>query len=178
MTNILPLTLVAPSAIERLLDAAFGVDRHARTAYRLRAGVDWIADLSFAALAGDVLVGSVQCWPIALTTPGGETVPLTLLGPVAVDPARQHAGIGQRLTRAAIAAIRAHAAPPPLLIGDPEYYGRFGFVAAPTAGWDLPGPFEPHRLLLLPTPGRVLPTAGMVGPRVTMPGFASGVRMA
>jgi predicted N-acetyltransferase YhbS len=34
------------------------------------------------------------------------------------------------------------------MIGDPEYYGRFfGFSAAITGGWVLPGPVERHRLL-------------------------------
>ena len=37
-----------------------------------------------------------------------------------------------------------------MLIGDPEYYGRFfGFTAERTGGWRLPGPFEPRRLLAL-----------------------------
>ncbi len=37
---------------------------------------------------------------------------------------------------------------PQVLIGDPEYYGRFfGFAADQTGRWDLPGPFERRRLL-------------------------------
>lgn len=174
--------MVAPAAIESLLDAAFGTDRHGRTAYRLRSGVDWLPALSFGAMADDALVGSVQCWPVRLTGPAGDRTPLTLLGPVAVDPARQQGGIGQRLTRAAIAAIRSRAAPPPMLIGDPGYYGRFGFIAAPTAGWNLPGPFERHRLLVLPMPGVALPAIGSIGPDAGPDGqpadFASEVRMA
>ncbi|WP_076072850.1 GNAT family N-acetyltransferase [Sphingomonas montana] len=171
---ILPLALVDRAAVEALLDVAFGPDRHKRTAYRLRAGVDWIAALSFAAVRDGGLLGSVQCWPVALystgDTPDGTTdatvTPLTLLGPVAVDPAHQAGGLGKRLTRAAIhAVIEAHA-PPPMLIGDPGYYGRFGFTALPTAGWDLPGPFERHRLLVLPLPDMPLPATGMIGPDV------------
>ena len=35
-----------------------------------------------------------------------------------------------------------------MMIGDPEYYGRFfGFTAEATSGWHLPGPVERHRLL-------------------------------
>jgi predicted N-acetyltransferase YhbS len=171
---IVPLTAAAPAAIESLLDAAFGRDRHGRTAYRLRAGVDWIPDLSFAAMVEDRLAGSVQCWPVRLQAPDGTCTPLTLLGPVAVDPALQQGGIGQRLTRAAIAAIEARGAPPAVLVGDPEYYGRFGFVAEPTGRWDLPGPFERHRLLVLPMAGAVLPANGMLGPDAPIPAFASG----
>lgn len=175
MSDLVPLTHLPAAAIESLLDAAFGTDRHGRTAYRLRAGVDWIPALSFAAVDGGVLLGSVQCWPVQLTTVDGAT-PLTLLGPVAVDPARQQGGLGKRLTRAAIHAAIATHAPPLMLIGDPGYYGRFGFVADPAAGWDLPGPFERHRLLVLPVAALPLPSHGMIGPART--GFASGAAMA
>ena len=36
--------------VEQLLDRAFGPDRQARTAYRIRMGMDWLPALSFAAL--------------------------------------------------------------------------------------------------------------------------------
>ena len=50
-----------------------------------------------------------------------------------------------------------------MLIGDPEYYGRFfGFSAERTADWRLPGPVERHRLLAR---GPDVPAlAGMLGP--------------
>jgi predicted N-acetyltransferase YhbS len=51
------------------------------------------------------------------------------------------------------------------MIGDPDYYGRFwGFSAAYTGEWDLPGPFERHRLLARAANPAVLPTKGMLGP--------------
>ena len=53
-----------------------------------------------------------------------------------------------------------------MLIGDPEYYGRFfGFSAEATAGWRLPGPVEARRLLAR-GPG-VPAGTGAIGPRVT-----------
>ena len=54
-----------------------------------------------------------------------------------------------------------------MMIGDPEYYGRFfGFKADATGEWDLPGPFEKRRLLARAVNGHELPTAaGMIGPR-------------
>jgi predicted N-acetyltransferase YhbS len=52
-----------------------------------------------------------------------------------------------------------------MLIGDPEYYGRFfDFTAEHTGDWRLPGPFEPRRLLAR---GSAVPgCAGALGPRV------------
>ena len=66
MATLIPLAEVDPALIEQLLDRAFGEDRHARTAYRMRAGMDWLPALSFAALDdGDWLVGTIQLWPVA-----------------------------------------------------------------------------------------------------------------
>jgi predicted N-acetyltransferase YhbS len=177
LTEIVPLSAVHPAAVEALLDAAFGADRHQRTAYRVRAGVDWLPALSFAALDGAELVGSVQCWPVALTGVDGSEAPLILLGPIAVDPARQQGGIGRLLTRTAITAAEAASATPLVLIGDPEYYGRFfDFDAAPASGWSLPGPFEPRRLLVRNPGGVPLPVNGLLGPRG--PRFATQRRIA
>jgi len=52
-----------------------------------------------------------------------------------------------------------------VMIGDPEYYGRFwGFSAEPTQEWQLPGPYEKHRLLVRCDNPAVLPVTGMLGP--------------
>ena len=68
MATILPLSAIDPALVEELLDAAFGDGRHARTAYRIREGMDWLEALSFAALDDeDYLVGTIQLWPVALT---------------------------------------------------------------------------------------------------------------
>lgn len=150
MTRIVPLAQIAPDQVEALLDRAFGPGRHARTAYRVRVGTQALADLSFAALGDNgELLGSIQCWPVALACDGGDRVAMVMVGPVAVEPAVQQGGIGRMLMRHMLdAADRAPESLPLMLIGDPEYYGRFfDFDAAKTGGWRLPGPFEAHRLL-------------------------------
>lgn len=165
MTELVPLAGIDPQAVEHLLDRAFGADRRARTAYRIRVGTQPIPALSFAALRDGVLAGTIQCWPVALTCDGGERVPLVMVGPVAVEPEWQQAGIGRMLMEHMLA-VASDA--PLMLIGDPEYYGRFfGFVADRTGGWRLPGPFEPRRLLAR-GPG-VPDCAGELGPRVLQP---------
>jgi len=162
LITLSPLADADAHAVESLLDAAFGTDRHGRTAYRIREGMRPIADLSLAAFEEDRLVGALQCWPVALRGPEGET-PLVLVGPVAVDPARQRRRIGHDMMREML--VRADGYEPLVLIGDPEYYGRhFGFIADQTANWELPGPFERRRLLAR-TGGRDLPFRGILGPR-------------
>ncbi|WP_374405090.1 GNAT family N-acetyltransferase [Pelagerythrobacter sp.] len=165
MATIAPLATVEPALIEALLDRAFGPDRHARTAYRIREGTDWLPALSFAAADDDgYLVGTIQLWPVALTDPEGRAHPMLMVGPVAVVPERQGEGYGKALMLAALGALDAGALPQ-VMIGDADYYGRFfGFIAAPAGGWHCPGPFDPARLLVRCDNPAVLPAEGMLGP--------------
>lgn len=170
MTRIDSLAGTRDSAISGLLDAAFGPDRHGRTAYRIRRGMAWLTDLSFAAQdEAGTLIGVLQSWPVALHAPDGTQTPLVMIGPVAVTPVLQLGGIGRalmdRLVETADAQDPAQSLPL-VMIGDPEYYGRFwGFAAEGTAQWEVPGPVERHRLLVRARQGTVLPMAGRLGPR-------------
>jgi len=164
--NIIPLDAVDPALVEALLDRAFEPERHKRTAYKVREGTDWLPGLSFAVLDQDeMLVGTIQCWPVSLTDDQGRAHPMIMVGPVAVLPEQQGAGFGKALVTASISALDPRAPLPQVMIGDPDYYGRFwGFTAEPTQGWQLPGPFERHRLLVRCANPAVLPATGTLGP--------------
>lgn len=164
--TVIPLDNVDPALVEALLDRAFEPERHTRTAYKVREGVEWLPGLSFAALdSNDMLVGTIQSWPVGLTDNDGRAHPMIMVGPVAVVPERQGEGFGQMLMSASLAGIDARAPLPQVLIGDPEYYGRFwGFSNEPTGGWSLPGQFERHRLLVRCDNPAVLPREGVLGP--------------
>lgn len=175
MTRISELAGVGDAAIGGLLDAAFGPNRHGRTAYRIRLGMSWFTDLSFAAYDSEgALAGILQCWPVALHEPDGAQTPLIMVGPVAVQPHLQRHGIGRALMDRLIETVDAHfgdAKPvePLVMIGDPDFYGRFwGFEAQRTAGWQVPGPVEQHRLLARAQDGQSLPVSGMLGPRLAV----------
>jgi predicted N-acetyltransferase YhbS len=169
LTALVPLTEVGEGAVEALLDRAFGTDRRARTAYRIRVGTVPIPELSFAALDDDGgLAGTIQCWPIAFAADDGRHVAMVMVGPVAVEPDLQRTGIGRLLMERMLEAAsisRIAGAEALMLIGDPEYYGRFfGFTADRTGAWRLPGPFAQRRLLAR---GPAVPdVAGSLGPRV------------
>jgi predicted N-acetyltransferase YhbS len=167
LVELLPLANIEPQAVEHLLDAAFGPDRFGRTAYRLREGAAAIPALSFALVEDGMLVGTIQCWPVALRTASGAAHPLVMVGPVAVRPDAQRGGYGRALMAHMLEAAETKADGALMMIGDPEYYGRFfGFTADATGAWDLPGPFERRRLLARAVNGHALPAdAGMIGPR-------------
>lgn len=169
MTTLFPLHNQPEPAIDALLDDAFGRDRHGRTAYAIRAGMPWLPELSYALLddAG-AFVGLLQSWSVALVQDDGAHMPLIMVGPVAVLPERQGEGFGKRLMDRLIADADAQADAPLMMIGDPEYYGRFwGFSADATAHWRTPGPVEQRRLLARAVPGArpLRSISGMLGPR-------------
>ena len=173
--TLIPLSAVPPAMVEQLLDRAFGEDRAARTAYRIREGMDWLDALSFAALdSDDMLVGTIQCYPIGLLPrktgkDEARRVPLVMVGPVAVVPERQSEGFGQGLMAAMLdaeARMAGEGSPvfPQVLIGDEAYYGRWGFSAAATGGWQCPGPYDQARLLARGPALSQMPAEGILGP--------------
>lgn len=157
MPELVPLNMVAPDKVERLLDDAFGADRFGRTAYRLRKNSKPIAALSLALVENDDAIGSIQCWPVCI---GG--FPIVLVGPVAVTPDLQGKGIGHQLMHAMLEAAAKIGDPVMVMVGDPEYYERFGFTSQLTGSWTLPGPWEPRRLLARNARGVATPQAGML----------------
>ncbi len=171
MAKMIPLAEIDSDSVEALLDAAFGADRKARTAYKLRAGVGVVPELSFAVVDGETLLGTIQCWPVRIAG-----VPLILVGPVAVAPDAQGKGLGRALMDVMLAAADVHGYDALMMIGDPDYYGRFfGFTADATASWDLPGPVERHRLLARITRCGGVPASGQVAPDLS---FATGATSA
>lgn len=131
-------------AIEKLHERAFGPGRYARTAYRLREGVRHEANLSFTALVGTLVVGSIRLTRIVA---GG--VPALLLGPLTVEPAFEKRGIGMALVARSLEAARAHGHRLVILVGDEPYYNRAGFRRVPMGRLSMPGPVDAQRLLYL-----------------------------
>jgi putative acetyltransferase len=54
------------------------------------------------------------------------------LGPISVMPDYQSVGIGSQLIRQALATLRELGASGCVVLGEPEYYSRFGFKAEPS----------------------------------------------
>jgi predicted N-acetyltransferase YhbS len=144
------------AAREALLDAAYGPVRFEKPSERLRSGRAPAAGLSFVAVEGGRVIGTVRLWDVA----AGPVRQALLLGPLAVDPAQRRRGIGAALMRHALraAARRGHRAV--LLVGDAAYYGRFGFSAERTGALWLPGLGDRSRLL-----GRELVAGALDGVR-------------
>ncbi len=150
-------------AIERLHERTFGPGRFARTAFRIREGASHEAELSFTALVGTLLVGSVRLTPVW----AGQQKAM-MLGPLTVEPAFESRGIGGTLMNRSLNAARATRQALILLVGDEPYYSRFGFRRIPARQLELPGPVNPDRFLALELIAGTLEAArGAVVPRPT-----------
>ncbi len=82
--------------------------------------------LSLVAVDDGEPVGHVAFSPVTI---GGRDVGWFGLGPVAVRPDRQGRGIGGALIREGLERLIARGAGGCVLLGEPEYYSRFGFEA-------------------------------------------------
>ena len=123
--------------ISRLTEAAFRNEEHSSHTEQFivnalrRAGR---LTISLVAEEGEVIVGHVAISPVTLSS--GATGWYGL-GPISVWPGHHGQGIGSTLMRAALGELKRMGGAGCVLLGDPGYYGRFGFEVRP--GLVLPG---------------------------------------
>ena len=84
--------------------------------------------LSLTAWEDGRLAGHIAFSPV---TVGDGSAGWYGLGPLAVRPDCQGRGIGSALSREGLARLRALGAAGCVVLGEPAYYGRFGFAPAP-----------------------------------------------
>jgi len=122
-------------AIRELLLAAFGTSEEANLVERLRAhgdaAIEFVVETD-GAIAGHILLSPMQAPFRALA-----------LAPIAVVPVRQNAGIGGALIRAGLEQARIAGWQAVFVVGEPDYYTRFGFDIALAAPFTSPyaGPY-------------------------------------
>ena len=122
-----PETTADAAAIRRVHAAAFPTPTEAELVDRLRAHGK--ATVSLVAEQAREIVGHILFSPVAVD--GVRLVGLALgLAPVAVLPACQRQGVGSRLVRDGLEACRGLGCGLVVVLGEPGYYGRFGFGRA------------------------------------------------
>jgi len=138
-------------AIREVHRAAFdGADPvEARLVDALRADPGWLPHLSLVA----VLDGEVRGHVVATRAWVGDVAALGV-GPIGVLPAVQGRGVGSALMYALLGAAQARDETLVGLLGEPAYYGRFGFVAAAELGVAPPDPAWGPYFQVLPLTGR------------------------
>ncbi len=123
-------------AISRLTEAAFRNEEYSsHTEHFIVNALRRTGQLSISLVAAehDEILGHVAISPVSISS--GVTGWYGL-GPISVRPDRQGKGIGSALMWAALQQLRQQGAAGCVVLGDPAYYGRFGFKAHP--GLELP----------------------------------------
>ena len=115
-------------AIHAVNMSAFPSEAEARLVDALRDAGN--LTVSIVAVEDDRIIGHVAFSPVQ-TESGASGVGLA---PVAVFESHRGRGVGAALISAGIDACRFQDAGWAVVLGDPEYYGRFGFVAASRFG--------------------------------------------
>jgi putative acetyltransferase len=127
-----------PADAERVAEVhrlAFPEPTESALAVALREGGHAIDALSLVAEIDGEVVGHVVCSRGSI-----DGRPAAGLGPIGVVPHLQSDGVGSALMHAVIGAADAMGEPFIALLGNPDYYGRFGFVAAAEVGVSSPDP--------------------------------------
>ncbi|WP_372864468.1 GNAT family N-acetyltransferase [Spongiibacter sp.] len=134
-------------AIHALTVAAFREAAHSdHTEQFIVKALRQSAALSISLVAEDDgdIVGHVALSPVTISDGSDRWYGL---GPISVLPDKQGAGIGTKLMNAAIQELKKMPAKGCVLLGDPNYYHRFGFK--PREGLILPGVPEAYFQALL-----------------------------
>lgn len=124
--------------IAGVVERAFATEEHSSRTEQFivrelrRAGA---LSVSLVAVEAETIVGHVAFSPVTISD---GTLQWYGLGPVAVEPSRQSQGIGTAFIRAGIEKLIALNAAGCVVLGDPAYYGRFGFKGVQSL--EYPGP--------------------------------------
>ena len=138
--SIRPETPADEDAVTGLLRAAFVSPDEARLMRNLRRSGDLIEAL--VATDANRICGQAAFCRLVLRTPDGAEQPVVCLAPLAVAPRHQRHGIGSQLVETGLRNMATAGEDIVFVLGDPTYYGRFGFST--TAAKPYRSPFSHH----------------------------------
>jgi putative acetyltransferase len=117
-------------AVYQVVSAAFGRSAEAELVAELRRSADSV--VSLVAENERQIVGHVMLSKM------GAPFPALALAPLSVAPGRQRRGIGSSLVGSAVKRARGEGWAAIFVLGDPNYYERFGFEREAAAGFTSP----------------------------------------
>ena len=131
--------------VERLLDLVFTPRRKLLSSYKLRGSANKVDNLSFVLKDSlNKVVGSIRFWNIRLDNHSSKGL---LLGPLAIHPIYQSEGLGEKLVLTGIEKAYDNNWNWIVLVGDINYYCRFGFNKKATHGVNIGNGLDNSRLL-------------------------------
>ncbi len=140
-------------AVYAVVAAAFARADEARLVEALRDAGD--IELSLVAELDRRIIGHLAL--SRMTAP----LPALALAPVSVIPSRQGQGVGARLIGRAVGLARQAGWAAIFVLGDPEYYARFGFSVEAASGFS--SPYAGPHFMALPLSDPLSPMTGALG---------------
>lgn len=122
------------SEVANLVERAFGNTGEAELIASLRENKDVVLEL--VASKDGILTGHILFSRVTIV--GNKNHDAVALAPLAVLPEFQKQGVGSILIHAAHEKLIAAAETLSLVLGDPAYYGRFGYEHCRAAGFESP----------------------------------------
>lgn len=126
--------------VKDLVKEAFGLAEHSdgdehNLIDRIRNAPEYIPELSLVAISGNIVVGHIMFSKILV----GKSEAIAL-APLAVRIDRQREGVGKLLIMAGHSLARKMGYSCSVVLGDPNYYSRFGYETA--ANYGIIAPFD------------------------------------
>ncbi len=130
--------------VREVNDLAFGTTTESRLVDALREAP---GSISLVATVDSRVIGHILFTPVTIDS--AIATRAAGLGPMAVHPEHQRAGVGSRLVQAGLDECRRRGYRAVVVVGHPEYYPRFGFVPAHTKGLTCEFPVPPAVFMVL-----------------------------
>ena len=152
--------------VATVVSSAFGREHEANLVVAVRAAgaatISLVAGIPPEPRTGDwPIVGYVLLSPVSIDGCVGARG--LGLAPLAVLPSQQRKGFGASLVRAALRRARLLGYDFVVVLGDPRYYARFGFVPGSSLGLSYPEPLpQPNFQALELVPGSLAQASGVV----------------
>lgn len=145
-------------AVREVNEKAFGEPQEAEIVDALRTTCKEL--LSLVAVHNNRVIGHILFSPVTLVGPSYELTGMGL-APMAVHPRFQRNGIGSLLVRQGLRQLRDQGCPFVIVLGQPEYFPRFGFIPASWRKISCQWPGVPDEsFMVLPLDGSAIPSAG------------------
>lgn len=97
--------------------------------HNLRIDESFISKLAYVIEDDGIIVGHIN-YSVGKISYGNDTVSGVILGPIAIDRNRQNQGLGSKLINYTLEIVQNDDIPFVFVVGDENYYSRFGFKSA------------------------------------------------
>lgn len=135
--NIRCETIADYLVISQVNNLAFGRENEAKLISEIRNYDFYIPELSLIAEIDNHVVGHILFSYIELVSE--EKLQVLGLAPIAVHPQFQKQGIGSALVKAGLIKAETRGESLVIVLGDPQFYSRFGFL--PSVNYGITSPF-------------------------------------